>query len=146
MAPESGTRDSPGAAIDGYVPRVGPKTPHADQRNSGQRKGLLRTDSGFGAHRVLASEAGLHIFEPSEGEAGGRLAARVRIAVVPLGDVPAAKLSREIFAALAAQRPNTVIRCYREQPPLVREAGGKWRTGRLDLVLGGEFDLLQDHA
>jgi ATP-dependent Clp protease ATP-binding subunit ClpC len=103
--------------------------------------------SGFGAHRVLASEAGLHIFEPSEGESGGRLAARVRIAVVPLGDVPAAKLSHAIFAALAAaQRPNTVIRRYREQPPLVRDAGGKWRTGRLDLVLGGEFDLLQDHA
>ena len=37
----------------------------------------------------------------------------------------------------------TVVRRYREEPPLVRDGGGKWRTGRLDLVLGGEFDLLQ---
>jgi len=29
---------------------------------------------------------------------------------------------------------------------LVRDAGGKWRTGRLDLVLGGAFDLLQEIA
>jgi ATP-dependent Clp protease ATP-binding subunit ClpC len=39
-----------------------------------------------------------------------------------------------------------VVRRYREQPPLVRDAGGKWRTGRLDLVLGGEFDLLSGVA
>jgi hypothetical protein len=25
----------------------------------------------------------------------------------------------------------------------VRDAAGQWRSGRLDLVLGGEFDLLQ---
>jgi len=28
----------------------------------------------------------------------------------------------------------------------VRDAAGQWRTGRLDLVLGGAFDLLQDVA
>jgi ATP-dependent Clp protease ATP-binding subunit ClpC len=39
--------------------------------------------------------------------------------------------------------PNTIVRRYREEPPLIRDAGRKWRTGRLDLVLGGEFDLLQ---
>jgi ATP-dependent Clp protease ATP-binding subunit ClpC len=102
--------------------------------------------SGFGAHRVLASEAGLHVFEPSEG-ASGRVAARVRVAVVPLGDFRAAKARHAIFTALdEAERPNTVVRRYREQPPLVRDASGKWRTGRLDLVLGGAFDLLQDIA
>jgi ATP-dependent Clp protease ATP-binding subunit ClpC len=99
--------------------------------------------SGFGAHRVLAPEAGLHVFEPFEGS-GNRVTARVRLAVVPLGDVPAAKERKIIVTALdQAPRPNTVVRRYREEPPLVRDAGGKWRTGRLDLVLGGEFDLLQ---
>jgi ATP-dependent Clp protease ATP-binding subunit ClpC len=99
--------------------------------------------SGFGAHRVLAPEAGLHVFEPFEGS-GNRVTARVRLAVVPLGDVPAAKERKIIVTALEqAPRPNTVVRRYREEPPLVRDAGGKWRTGRLDLVLGGEFDLLQ---
>jgi ATP-dependent Clp protease ATP-binding subunit ClpC len=98
--------------------------------------------SGFGAHRILSPEAGLHVFEPSEG-AAGRVTGRVRLAAVPLGDVPAAKEGRLIVKALdEAPRPNAVVRRYREQPPLVRDAGGKWRTGRLDLVLGGEFDLL----
>jgi ATP-dependent Clp protease ATP-binding subunit ClpC len=100
--------------------------------------------SGFGAHRILAPEAGLHVFEPFEGS-GGRVTARVRLAAVPLGDVPAAKEHKLIVKALdAAPRPSTIVRRYRENPPLVRDAGGKWRTGRLDLVLGGEFDLLQE--
>jgi ATP-dependent Clp protease ATP-binding subunit ClpC len=99
--------------------------------------------SGFGAGRVLSAEAGLHVFEPSEG-ASGRVTARVRVGIVPLGDVPAVKERHAIIAALeAGSRPNLVVRRYREEPPLVRDAGGKWRTGRLDLVLGGEFDLLQ---
>jgi len=99
--------------------------------------------SGFGAHRILSPEAGLHVYEPSEG-AASRVTARVRIGIVPLGDVPAAKERHVIVKALDdAPRPNAVVRRYREEPPLVRDAGGKWRTGRLDLVLGGEFDLLQ---
>jgi ATP-dependent Clp protease ATP-binding subunit ClpC len=99
--------------------------------------------SGFGAHRILAPEVGLHVLEPSD-SAPGRVTARVRLAVVPLGDVPAVKERKLIAAALDhAPRPNAVVRRYREQPPLVRDAAGKWRTGRLDLVLGGEFDLLQ---
>ena len=101
------------------------------------------TVSGFGAHRILSPESGLHVFETSEGGAG-RVTARVRLAVVPLGDVPAAKEQKLVAEALGeAPRPNAVVRRYREEPPLVRDAAGKWRTGRLDLVLGGEFDLLQ---
>jgi ATP-dependent Clp protease ATP-binding subunit ClpC len=103
----------------------------------------ILTVSGFGAHRILAPESGLHVFETSEGGAG-RVTARVRLAVVPLGDVPAAKEQKLVAEALdEASRPNAVVRRYREEPPLVRDAAGKWRTGRLDLVLGGEFDLLQ---
>jgi ATP-dependent Clp protease ATP-binding subunit ClpC len=103
----------------------------------------ILTVSGFGAHRILSPESGLHVFETSEGGAG-RVTARVRLAVVPLGDVPAAKEQKLVAEALAeAPRPNAVVRRYRGEPPLVRDAAGKWRTGRLDLVLGGEFDLLQ---
>jgi ATP-dependent Clp protease ATP-binding subunit ClpC len=99
--------------------------------------------SGFGSHRVLAPEAGLHVFEPFEGS-GNRVTARVRLAVVPLADVPTAKERRLAIEAIDhAPRPNNVVRRYREEPPLVRDAAGQWRSGRLDLVLGGEFDLLQ---
>jgi ATP-dependent Clp protease ATP-binding subunit ClpC len=103
----------------------------------------ILTVGGFGAYRILSPEAGLHVFEPSEG-APGRVTARVRVAAVPLGDVPPAKERLLVVEALErAPRVNAVIRRYREEPPLVRDAAGKWRTGRLDLVLGGEFDLLQ---
>jgi ATP-dependent Clp protease ATP-binding subunit ClpC len=34
------------------------------------------------------------------------------------------------------------VRYYREQPSaLVRDAASGWRSGRLDLVLDGNFDL-----
>ena len=116
----------------------------AEAPGSGTDKNVpILTVSGFGAHRVLSPEAGLHVFEPSEG-AAGRVTARVCVAVVPLGELPAAKERKLIVTALdAAPRPNAVVRRYRERPPLVRDATGKWRTGRLDLVLGGEFDVLQ---
>jgi hypothetical protein len=102
--------------------------------------------SGFGAHRVLGAEAGLHVFEPSEG-ATSRVAARVCVEAVPLGQLSAAEERSAIVATLTtAPRSNSVVRRYREQPPLVRDAAGQWRTGRLDLVLGGAFDLLQGVA
>jgi ATP-dependent Clp protease ATP-binding subunit ClpC len=99
--------------------------------------------SGFGAHRVLARECGLHIFELA-GNGASRATARVRLVATPLGDVPAHKLQKDIAAALEqAPRPSTVVRRYRRDPaPLVRNADGSWRTGRLDAVLRGDFDLL----
>jgi ATP-dependent Clp protease ATP-binding subunit ClpC len=39
--------------------------------------------------------------------------------------------------------PRTIVRRYREEPsPLVRDAVRGWRTGRLDRVLGGDFDVI----
>ena len=98
---------------------------------------------GFGAYRTLALEAGLHIFEHADGTVG-RVTARVSLALVPLGDVPASKERALILKVLsAAPKTNAVARRYREEPPLVRDAAGSWRTGRLDRVLGGDFDLLR---
>ena len=38
----------------------------------------------------------------------------------------------------------TIVRRYRERPtPLVRDAVRDWRTGRLDAVLAGGFDLVE---
>ncbi len=93
---------------------------------------------GFGAHRVLAPEAGLHVFELAEGEP--RVTARVRLAAMPLTDrkANAADVLRDAPSAAA------IVRRYRANPPLVRNADGRWRTGRLDLVLAGDFDLFGD--
>ena len=136
---------------DGNVSWLGGEAPHADPRSAagerltGGRRPILLV-SGFGAHRVLAAKAGLHVFEPSEG-ATSRVAARVRVDAVPLGQLSAAEERSAIIAILnTAPRANNVVRRYRKQPPLVRDAAGQWRTGRLDLVLGGAFDLLHDVA
>ena len=101
--------------------------------------------SGFGAHRVLQRECGLHVLELADGRSGAnRATARVRLAITPLGDVPAAKLASALSKAFGATPPSSaVVRRYRGEPsPLVRNADGTWRSGRLDAVLGGDFDLL----
>jgi ATP-dependent Clp protease ATP-binding subunit ClpC len=104
--------------------------------------------SGFGAHRVLARECGLHVLELADNNSSNRVTARVRLAVPPLGDVSAARMQTALVAAFdKAPRPSAVVRRYRSEPsPLVRSADGGWRTGRLDAVLRGDFDLLAAEA
>jgi len=71
----------------------------------------ILTVSGFGAHRILSAEAGLHVFESSEG-AASRVTARVRVVLVPLGDVPVAKEHKLIVEALevgTAKRERDVV-------------------------------------
>ncbi len=101
--------------------------------------------AGFGAHRVLERECGLHVLELAEGHNGAsRATARVRLAITPLGDVPPAKLRSALVKAFGeAPLPSAVVRRYRGEPaPLVRSGDGSWRSGRLDAVLRGDFDLL----
>ena len=100
--------------------------------------------SGFGAHRVLARECGLHVLELADDNEGAtRATARVRLAVAPLGDVPAARMQSALIAAFDKDPPSVVVRRYRGEPsPLVRSGDGSWRTGKLDAVLRGDFDLL----
>jgi ATP-dependent Clp protease ATP-binding subunit ClpC len=98
--------------------------------------------SGFGAHRLLAQEIGLHVLESDEEK--GRVAARIRLAVAPLGNLPADKLRGALTEAFArGPQPHAVVRRYRSEPsPLVRNMNGSWRTGKLDAVLRGDFDLI----
>jgi ATP-dependent Clp protease ATP-binding subunit ClpC len=100
--------------------------------------------SGFGAERVLKRECGLHVLELSGSNGSSRASARVRLAAAPLGDVPAARFPRVLREAIdKASRPSAVVRRYRGEPsPLVRSADGSWRTGKLDAVLRGDFDLM----
>jgi len=95
---------------------------------------------GFGAASVLLRENGLHVLESEDSR---RCVARVR--VVPLwssesaADIPASVLSKALGAAPAT---STIVRRYRIEPsPLVRDAERGWRTGRLDDVMAGDFDL-----
>jgi hypothetical protein len=101
--------------------------------------------TGFGAYRLLARESGLHVLELSDSDRGlSRLTARVRVAVPPLGDLPADKVRAAVWQALDREAPaSNIVRRYRGDPaPLVRNNSGDWRTGRFEDVMRGDFDLL----
>jgi ATP-dependent Clp protease ATP-binding subunit ClpC len=101
--------------------------------------------SGFGAHRVLELERGLHVLELADDDrTPARATARVSLAVAPLGNLSAKKLRSALKDALLdAGQPNSIVRRYRDDAaPLVRDLVGGWRSGRFDAVLGGDFDLI----
>ncbi|MDX6572181.1 MAG: ATP-dependent Clp protease ATP-binding subunit ClpC, partial [Gaiellales bacterium] len=107
----------------------------------------LYSVSGLGAGELLLREGGLHVLEStSQNEGGSRLVDRVTcvVAVVPCEAKPgAARSGAAALAALArAERMPSVVRRYRQRPtPLVRDSVRGYRTGRLDRVLAGDFDL-----
>ena len=102
----------------------------------------LAADQRLWRPSLLAEEVGLHVSSPTRTKGATRVAARVRLAVAPLGDLPADKLR-------TALRPSPRSAAARRRPPLSRRtlaAGAQHerrrRTGKLDAVLRGDFDLI----
>jgi ATP-dependent Clp protease ATP-binding subunit ClpC len=110
---------------------------------------LLLAVSGFGAHSILAGEDGLHVLERPSEAARGFERSRAHVSVVPQqgdpGDGTREALLRAAEPALAA-RPRgepRIVRRYRTDPsPLVRDGVHGWRSGRIDRVFAGDFDLM----
>jgi ATP-dependent Clp protease ATP-binding subunit ClpC len=98
--------------------------------------------SGFGAYRLLATEHGLHVSEQHANDADGgtrRYSVAVRVATDPPG--------RERPTLRIADDEPRICRRYRATPsPLVRDAVYGWRSGRLDRVLAGEFDVIRNET
>jgi ATP-dependent Clp protease ATP-binding subunit ClpC len=103
--------------------------------------------SGFGASRTLLREAGLHVLEAPGGGAGAtRTGARVLVTVPPATTTADAD-GTLVHAFSALPRSRAVVRRYRRTPsPLVRGRDGTWRTGRLDAIMAGDFDLFELQA
>jgi ATP-dependent Clp protease ATP-binding subunit ClpC len=110
---------------------------------------LLLAVGGYGCHSILAAEDGVHLFEQPATAGRGFDRSRARVSVLPQTGPGAGPqdLRREAERALAeaAERsPPRVVRRYRNEPsPLVRDGVRGWRTGRLDHVMDGDFDLLE---
>ncbi len=109
---------------------------------------LLLAVSGFGAYSILEPDDGLHVLEVMD---RGKVAQRnrVHVRICPQPDEPAGpRLADERTHALqalaAGDRGNlTIVRRYREKPaPLVRDSVREWRSGLLDRVLAGDFDVI----
>jgi ATP-dependent Clp protease ATP-binding subunit ClpC len=105
--------------------------------------------SGYGAHRFLAPETGLHVRERPSGRPRQfeRDTVHVLVAAQPEGPPPAdeQQLVRAAERALGEDSGDhlSIVRRYREGPaPLVRDSANDRRLGRLDFVLQGNFDLL----
>jgi ATP-dependent Clp protease ATP-binding subunit ClpC len=103
--------------------------------------------SGFGSFGLLDAESGLHVFEvPAGATRFDRIRARVEVAAVPTSGSP----HRRDIGAVAADlldagktRKVVIVRRYRHEPsPLARASVRKWRTGRLDFVFDGNFDVI----
>jgi ATP-dependent Clp protease ATP-binding subunit ClpC len=105
--------------------------------------------SGYAAYTILRGESGLHVLEtPQDEKSFNRARAAVRVVAQP--DEPAGhgtdalRLQAERALDASADAPgNVVVRRYREEPsPLVRDSARGWRTGKLERVLDGDFDLI----
>ena len=102
--------------------------------------------SGFGAHRVLAREMWACTCwswrRTRRARAGRRrgCGSRSRRSAICRPTRFRAALAEALGRG---PQPHAVVRRYRSEPsPLVRNMNGSWRTGKLDAVLRGDFDLI----
>ena len=111
---------------------------------------LVLAVSGFGAYAILRPEAGLHVLErPQADDHPAFVRARARVAVAPQPEEPPAggpdAWRGQALTALEKEGDGggVVVRRYREAPsPLVRDGVRGWRTGRIDRVFDGHFDVI----
>lgn len=104
-------------------------------REDPQRCSAWLAISGFGAFDLLENESGLHVYEDQIDEITHRLS--VQVSVAP--DLP----GRARAAQAVPDGDKRICRRYRQSPsPLVRDGVRGWRSGRLDRVLAGEFDVI----
>ncbi|HSJ14162.1 MAG TPA: AAA family ATPase, partial [Longimicrobiales bacterium] len=113
----------------------------------GQAYCALLAISGFAAYPILAAEHGQHVLElPGERKTFSRVRVQVLVAPQP-EEPPAAGGTLRLQAERALQQVDTgraaVVRRYRDEPsPLVRDGVRRWRTGRIDQVMDGDFDIV----
>ena len=108
--------------------------------------GVIFSVGGFGCYAILSRESGLHVMEsPVDESRFDRV--RVRVVVAPQKEPTSprrddqVKAARELLNASDNQAP-AVVRRYRELPsPLVRDKVAGWRTGRIDAIWAGNFDV-----
>ncbi|MGD8993236.1 MAG: PCRF domain-containing protein, partial [Desulfobacterales bacterium] len=107
---------------------------------------IILAISGLGAYSILQPESGLQVLEiPKKGATYNRLSVRVKVVGQP--EAPTSGKQNQLrqaksFLSTEENARAIVVRRYRHEPsPLVRDAVRNYRTGLIDRVLGGDFDL-----
>lgn len=110
---------------------------------------LLLALSGYGAYSILQPETGLHVLEKPDGRRQSSEKSRVMVRVAPqpssLIETDQRVLQEKAEGCFdsGSLKGLGVVRRYRIEPsPLVRDIVGGWRTGKLETVLQGDFDLI----
>ena len=128
-----------------YVQWAKRRRMHLRRLDTGNSTGALLAVGGFGSYGILEREAGLHVFEvPRDKHRFDRIRVRVAVAPAPtLAGLAGKAAAKAAHQALGTAELSNIVRRYRAEPsPLVRDDVSGWRTGRLETVLGGDFDLL----
>jgi len=108
---------------------------------------FLAAVSGFGSYLILSDENGLHIYESPKDNQRSFQRFNIMVRVQPQPYIPthgSAELLNQALTCFAgtAKWETKVVRHYRENPsPLVRDHCRNWRSGRIDRVFDGDFDL-----
>lgn len=103
--------------------------------------------SGFGSYAILQNENGFHVWEKPKSDQKSFQRYRVTVSVIPQPMQPAdneAALREQARSGFKNVQTTDmqIVRRYRAEPsPLVRDQHKNWRTGRIDRVLDGDFDL-----
>ncbi len=101
--------------------------------------------AGLGCGEILDGESGLHVLEQvDERGDGGKVVDReqVRVQVIPGGEDGDGAPPGSVATHLVGTETQTIVRRYRPgRASLVRDSVRGYRTGRLDRVLAGDFDL-----
>jgi ATP-dependent Clp protease ATP-binding subunit ClpC len=129
----------------GWADRCGMQVEVLDASN-GER---LLAVAGLGCGEILRQESGLHVLEHVDEERDGSpIVEREHVVVIVAGrsrgpETNGRSAAKEARTALASMgTPSLVVRRYRAgKSPLVRDGVRGYRTGRLESVLAGEFDL-----
>ncbi|HJS49450.1 MAG TPA: AAA family ATPase [Gaiellaceae bacterium] len=150
---DPGAEAEPFAALlaEMYVAWAEDRGMHVDRLDAPSGEHLLSI-SGLGCGEILALESGLHVLEQVDEERDGAKVVdreHVRVLVLPRPEGPeagAGSLTRLSLHRVEEAGPSTVVvRRYRPgRAPLVRDSVRGYRTGRLDRILAGDFDLYGD--
>ncbi len=131
------------AMYRGWAERTGARLDVLVDGREGGRQVVLML-SGFAALAILADEAGTHVLELADESARPqRRTASVRVVPHDGGPADAATALARFAQAESATGPRVVRRYRRAPSPLVRDGVHGWRTGRIDQVLAGDFDLMR---